>query len=898
MFLHSYIIHPIEAFYGNIYLCLAGWSGNYGVAVIALSLFNFALLYPFTRKAHQVQQEELHLQMILQEQIKDIKDKYSGKEQFETIQRLYDRYSYHPIMAVRSVLGLLFQLPFLLAVFYMLASCEEIQGVSWGVISNLGKPDQLLAGINLLPFVMALVTILYAFVMPEISKKERLQTVVIGVFFLVLLYSAPSALLIFWTCNLIWSLLDKLLSKKLSWLGDYISENELALHIIFALSLTVGLLIPLEIYIKNANELWFGIKDVLKFLIENSAKYFCVFFLIYIALIIVRYKKVKFIYLSILIGALLGVFLQSYIISLDYGLFDGHEIEWGKYTVIGFCNTFIWFACLFGPFCFFRRLKFEKGIIKRIVKPITFGIVVVQCVVLSFTIIKNPLPENALWGRDSINVLTTKDMFNISSKDNIIVFLLDAFDARIFEEIMEKDPEIIKGLNGFTFYPDTTSVYGYSDYSVPQILTGKVYHNDIPYVEYIKKAWQNNLYFKQLLKNNYNVGVFTFGSYVSKDAPIFNLTSEKTVLNDEAMKDFNRLVLFRMSPHYAKNNFYNYDPNARLRLIKNRKIEAYKEDDRKFFLSLKKGLMTQNNQNCFRFYHLNGAHYPIILDRNLEFVNKYVKGSQYEQSVGVMKIVLEYIEQMKKQGLFENSTFVIMADHGEHNKIGSRPLFCFKKRNVSNTDLVVSKDSISFLDFSLMLFEEFNHRSYYIKNENRQRVFYYTTARNEFIEYQIVGDAKNVSSWIKGNKLENWKYHNMDNSYCLGDVIDFTHNGDSQRYKLNGWSKEEIYGSWFIGENADLLLNIKDYKHQNLKISFATSVYLTNRSVRTIKVYANEQLVSSFDTGSETTYMHSLKIPATIVNNNLLNIRFNINNSEEPENLGLYMHYLKVEKDE
>ena len=137
---------------------LAEWLGGYGIAIIALSFLSFVLLYPFTRKAYQIQQEELHLQKILQEQIKEIKANYSGAEQFDKIQRLYDRYSYHPIMSVRSVFGLLIQLPFLLAVFYMLSNCTEIQGISWGVIPNLGKPDALLHGINLLPFAMAFVS--------------------------------------------------------------------------------------------------------------------------------------------------------------------------------------------------------------------------------------------------------------------------------------------------------------------------------------------------------------------------------------------------------------------------------------------------------------------------------------------------------------------------------------------------------------------------------------------------------------------------------------------------------------------------------------------------------------------------------------------------------------------
>ena len=132
-----------------------------------------------------------------------------------------------------------------------------------------------------------------------------------------------------------WSLLDSVLGKKLEWIGEYISENELAFHIIFALSLTIGLLVPSDIYIKNAGQLWFSFADILKYFLADTAKYFTVFLLIYV---LCWRKRIRVAYLSILLGLLFGVFLQSYIIGLDYGTFDGHEIEWGKYTLDWNCQ--------------------------------------------------------------------------------------------------------------------------------------------------------------------------------------------------------------------------------------------------------------------------------------------------------------------------------------------------------------------------------------------------------------------------------------------------------------------------------------------------------------------------------------------------------------------------------
>lgn len=889
------LFSPLITIYKALYLFAYDITGNYGISLVLLSLFTFIVLYPFTKKAQHIQNKEHRIQSVLGPQIESIKKHYSGREQYEQLQWLYRRYSYHPLYAIRSALGFVFQIPFLTTAYYMLSGLSEIQDVSWGIIPNLGAPDHLLNGINILPFVMTLVTVVYAFVMPGISKKERMQTVGIGVFFLVLLYAAPSALLIFWTCNLIWSLLDSLLSEKLAWIGEYIAENELAIHIIFAFALTVGLLVPFEVYIKNASQIWFGITDIAFYFFSVSIKYFISLFIIYI---ICCRKKMGEIYLSLILGLLFGLFLQSYIISVDYGMFDGHEIHWEDYTWQGLVNTFIWLFCIGETFVIFRRLKFNEQKLKKFVKPLAFGIIVIQCLVLTITFSKNPLPENAFHNKDSINVLTTKNIFTISTKENIIIFLLDAFDARIFEEIMVKDPSIIEELNGFTFYPDTTSVYGYTDYSLPQILTGKIFYNDRPYIEYFEEAWRDNIYYKKLLDKNYEIGIYANGNLVSKSAPISNLIKQHTEINDDSMRGFKNLVTFRMVPHYAKKWFYEYDPNAWMNLLTDKNVEAYQEDDRKFFLKQKKGLIYHDNKNCFKFYHLVGAHYPFILDRNVEPISKDQKGSQYEQSIGALKIVLEYIKQMKLKEVFDDSTFVIMADHGDHNKVGSRPLLCIKKPG-NKGEMKISDASVSFAQFMPMLFSQFDIDTIQKKFSEEKRYFYCMDEQNGFIRYQISGNSNDLNSWKREGFLQDRR--DFKNIYKLGESIDFTLQGESHKYKGKGWSKrEESFGTWTLGSDSDLFFQIKEYQQQDLKVDFVAFTYLANLPFRKVKVFANDNYITEIFLDNKKS-LHSFIVPSMAIKKDILKLHFTIDNSgvsmkyENGRDLGIFMQNLKID---
>ena len=897
------IFNLLEQVYKFLYLATYDITGNYGIALILLSLFIYIILFPFNQKAQQVQKLEREVQSIIAPQISEIKKHYHGKEQYEKIQRLYHRYAYHPIYAIRSAAGIVFQIPFFVAARSMLYGLQEIKGVPWGIIQNLGEPDQLLWGINLLPFVMTLVTILYAFVMPKLTKKEITQTIVIGIIFLIILYPAPSALLIFWTWNLLWSLLHCVLVDRLKWfneyienVGDFISEKELALHVIFALTVTVGVFVPIEVYIKNADQLWFSIKDVLKYFMADTLKGFAVLLFAYF---ICWSKKSRGIFLSVLLGLLFGVFLQSYIISMDYGLFDGHEVEWGKYTKIGLINTFIWLFCLGTPFIQFKRLKFNLGRIKKFVKTVTFGILAMQSIVLSHTVATHPLPEYAYQGKLYVNVLTTEQMYNVSAQNNIIVFLLDGFDARVFEEIIDKDITELKEFKDFTFYPDTTSVFGYTHTSLPQILTGKTYYNDMAFEDYLNAAWNNNPFYSELKKNSYDIGIYTAGNYVSNNAPVENLISEEIKLNRDSMKSLNSLVLFRMTPHYVKKFFYEYDPNEWTNLLANRNAQIYKENDMQFYSGLKKGLVFQNDRNSFRFYHLTGAHFPYIYNRKMEYVSEGVKGTEYEQCLGVLKIVKEYIRQMKERNVFDNSTFVIMADHGVHNAIGSRPLLCIKQPHTRNDIIKISDDAISFSQFLPMIAPQ-------VKNERDNKVVplderqYYLQKERDFVEYNIAGNAKDLTSWKSGKVLTSW-YKKQGGQYVLGTEIDCTDkNRDFEKYQGNGWFiKPDPYGTFSVGPSSDLIFKIKDYQNQNLKFSFTALAWLGNLPYRTVKIYVNDRFASEIKIDNKRTDF-SFSIESVMVQNGKMNVRFDIDHSgiavkEGLQDLGLLWKKLKIE---
>lgn len=202
--------------YRWIFLQMASVLGP-GWSIVALSFICSALMAPLMKAVGGIVKRETDYQSVINPQLEVIKAKYaSDMERHLHIQRLYSRYSYSPLSAVKKVMPLFVQIPFLLLTYYMLKGTAELSGVSFLFLKDLGKADALIPVLhaNLLPLVMTGVNILTVFATPSFTQKDWTQAIGIALLFLVLLYTAPSALLLYWTLNNTITCVRTLLAKK------------------------------------------------------------------------------------------------------------------------------------------------------------------------------------------------------------------------------------------------------------------------------------------------------------------------------------------------------------------------------------------------------------------------------------------------------------------------------------------------------------------------------------------------------------------------------------------------------------------------------------------------------------------------------------------------------------
>lgn len=210
----SFFITPLTAIFDVLYTFSLSVTRSYGSALLILSVLTSFLMFPLGKWASKYVIAEKKMQSILAPQIAHINNTYKGKEKNSALSRLYKRYSYSPIYSFRLSLNILIQLPFLFGAYCFLDSYSELKNISFFIFKDLSVSDGLLLGINVMPFIMTIVNVAVAYLSPNFSKRDYIQAYVIALLFLFILYTASSALLIYWTCNNVVSLVKVLYQRN------------------------------------------------------------------------------------------------------------------------------------------------------------------------------------------------------------------------------------------------------------------------------------------------------------------------------------------------------------------------------------------------------------------------------------------------------------------------------------------------------------------------------------------------------------------------------------------------------------------------------------------------------------------------------------------------------------
>lgn len=187
-----------------------GFTHNYGAAIILLTLLIYGMLFPLTFK----QFTSMHKMSIIQPEVQAVQKKFKGDPKRMQIEMM-KIYKKHKVNPMSGCFPLLFQMPIIFVLYRALLNFNFSENPSFLWIRNLGEPN--------IPLLLALGATM--FLQQRITQKTQVQSAgqqqglakmmqFFPIFIIVMLYSLPSAVMLYWFTSTLFSIFQQFLIRR------------------------------------------------------------------------------------------------------------------------------------------------------------------------------------------------------------------------------------------------------------------------------------------------------------------------------------------------------------------------------------------------------------------------------------------------------------------------------------------------------------------------------------------------------------------------------------------------------------------------------------------------------------------------------------------------------------
>lgn len=490
-----------------------------------------------------------------------------------------------------------------------------------------------------------------------------------------------------------------------------------------------------------------------------------IFVVLTLVLTLLRGKAFEYT-LTVIIGLLVAGFLQGNLLNINFGQLTGDMIPWQDYTGHMIINLAIWAIIVAIPFVI---RKVSHIIWKGMAYVLPLFLVLTQVTSLGVSMYRSDYGAIS-----NEKYLSTDGIYEISSKDNIYVIILDRLDESYIKEILAEDPRYFDDFDGFTRYTNNVNYYCRSYPSVVNMLTGFVSIYDTPATEFMNMAYGESTFIPDLRDANYTTKLYMEYRYTYTDIKQIEDLADNVIFGERVAKPGHvakkllRLSAFRYTPHMMKPSFWMTTEDVVGGAMEESGIPAYITDDYEFYQGLiNEKLAIDTSKNNFVYYHLNGSHAPFTLNEKVEKVDPS-QSSIKIQTKACFNIVREFIQQLKDMGMYEDANIIITGDHGK--SYDTRPLdravltgLFVKQKGEFGTplqlnDAPVNSDNLrgAVIKMAGIKSDKYDPAYWEVKEDDpRIRKYYYringkdSSDQGILEEFEIRGDAKDFANWHK-----------------------------------------------------------------------------------------------------------------------------------------------------
>lgn len=467
--------------------------------------------------------------------------------------------------------------------------------------------------------------------------------------------------------------------------------------------------------------------------------------------------------ITLLVALSVCGYVQALFLNYSLPAADGSALNLDEHMPITLLSSLIWIVLIF---VLLYLALHQRTATRGICMILCLGLVIVQG---ASALSVNP-GEEAYSETRFTGFIGSEGLFDLSAQNNIVVFVLDTYDTKFMEQVLEEDPHALDGFTGFTFFKNATSAMIPTRYGIPYLLSGNMPNAGDDFNRYKETRYQTSTFIPDIKEAGYDIGIYSDSMMTDHLTPYASNLHDKVELEINTVGILSALAkasLYRDAPWVLKPMFWFYTDQLNRSSLTGDMV-PYTIDDPRFFDQLKRsGLALNQHEKSFRFIHLMGPHYPYVLDENGDQVPED-SVSLLQQARGDLHILDRYFNEMRRLNVYDNATIIVTADHGEfYWKDGplygpSSALLMVKPAETAEeaaAPLKVSTAPTGALDFVATVIDaagidraRYGPTVWEIDEDAERKRYYWDTVHNNnidhyFQQYVIDGDALNFDDW-------------------------------------------------------------------------------------------------------------------------------------------------------
>ena len=474
---------------------------------------------------------------------------------------------------------------------------------------------------------------------------------------------------------------------------------------------------PLEIYVGNKDELLFSISDFFPILLGKAAVGIIIGTFIFSILPDKIYKPL---YVLTFAFALMS-YIQNMFLNSTLMRDDGGKMEWDKLQGKMVANTIIWVA-VFAIVIVLSLTLLKKKYIK-VYSYIALAITFLELTAIASMLLSNPWkkPEDAHFS------LSGEYQYSLASGDNIVILILDRYSNGHFESLMEEHPEYLDKFKDFTYYNNMDSHYAYTFPAVQHLLTGVNRDLDVSdfkkedgssYKDWNEYAWNSNKcqeFYKNVHDNGYALNFYYSVEAYAMLGDMDNLVGKVDnascvplhIDKGLTVRLLEKMSLYKCLPYAVKPKFEvmstSFSGTASYEIgVSDYQNAAFYRNLCDRGLTIEDKITTGTGQECdnlINIIFIEGIHEPYTLGADGSEVPESESNLEITKQ-GLDVIVDKYIQELKDQGRYDNTTIIVTSDHGwAPEYLDPQPVFLIKRAGETHDEMVTTDAPVSSDDF-------------------------------------------------------------------------------------------------------------------------------------------------------------------------------------------------------